>query len=240
MSRAQEYVAQSKNLFEYWKNKPASGTINHTEGVFISDGIVDPDSWFSQEVRPLFLLKEAYNGDADWDLVNHLQNSTSRCGATWRRVSQWTEGLLKTTAKEIFPFQKQTTVTYGNEFLRQIAVMNVKKSGGQHSSDEQELLMYAEYDKLELYEQLLIIDPTVIICGYTIECLNRIMPERVKEYAGQSPNLFYFTELKGHPVLVLDYWHPSNQYPDFMNYYGLMGAYQQALKQLELEAQNDR
>lgn len=230
MSREQEYAVQSKNLFDRWKNKPALGVINHAEGVFISDGVVDPERWFSQEIRPLFLLKEAYNGDADWDLASHLLHSTSRCGATWRRVSQWTEGLLKTTARDIFPFQKQSVIAYGNEFLRKIAVMNVKKSGGQHSSDEQELLMYAEYDKLELYEQLVAIDPTIIVCGYTIECLNCIMPQRVKEYAGQSSNLFYYTELNGHPVLVLDYWHPSNQYPDIMNYYGLMGAYQQALK----------
>ena len=94
-------------------------------------------------------------------------------------------------------------------------------------------LEYAEYDKLELYEQLQIVDPTVIVCGYTIQCLNRILPVAVKERAGQSPNLYYWTEINQHPVLILDYWHPSNQYPDFMNYYGLVGAYQQALKDEE-------
>ena len=233
MNRAEMYAIQCENLFGYWKSKPASGPINHSEGVFISDGVVDPDTWFNQECRPLFLLKEAYNGEADWSLTSHLRENTERCGATWRRVSQWTEGLLNTTRDAIYPFWQQGTVRYGNEFLRRIAVMNVKKSGGKNRSNDQELLEYAEYDKLELYEQLQIVDPTVIICGYTIQCLNRILPTAVKERAGQSPNLYYWTEINQHPVLILDYWHPSNQYPDFMNYYGLVGAYQQALKDMK-------
>ena len=40
-------------------------------GIFISDGVVSPEIWYSQNVRIVFLLKEAYtkNGDSDWDLV---------------------------------------------------------------------------------------------------------------------------------------------------------------------------
>lgn len=45
----------------------------------------------------------------------------------------------------------------------------------------------------------------------------------------QNSNLYYFTRLNGHDVIVLDYYHPSNRYPDIMNYYGLIGSYQQAL-----------
>lgn len=45
-----------------------------------------------------------------------------------------------------------------------------------------------------------------------------------------NQNLAYHITLNGHDVLVLDYWHPANQYPDIMNYYGLMSIYQQALK----------
>ena len=243
MTRAERYKIQIDGLFQYWKRKPVSGSVNHSEGVFISDGVVDPDTWFNQECRPLFLLKEAYNGESDWSLTNHLREGTERCGATWRRVSQWTEGLLNTTKDAIHPFWQQGTVRYGNKFLRRIAVMNVKTSGGKKRSNDQELLEYAEFDKLELSEQRQLVNMfclmhiPVIICGYTIQCLNRILPIAVKERAGQSPNLYYWAEINQHPVLILDYWHPSNQYPDFMNYYGLVGAYQQALKE---EENNDR
>src|SRR5574344_1632427 len=42
---------------------------------FVSDGVVDPDTWFSSDIRPLFLLKEAYSDetDADWSICNYLK-----------------------------------------------------------------------------------------------------------------------------------------------------------------------
>ena len=232
MDPVKEYQEQNATLFARWKNKPAHEQIDHANHVFISDGVVCPERWFSQEVRPLFLLKEAYNGDADWSLTDHLLNEKKNCNATWRRVTQWTRGLLNTTADAIFPYQARENFIFGNEYLQQIAAVNIKKSGGQSSSAKDDLRAYAEYDKAELYEQLQIIDPTLIICGYTMDYLNIIMPEPIKLKAGQSENLFYYTQLNDHDVLVLDYWHPSNQYPDIMNYYTLMGIYQQALRTL--------
>lgn len=231
MDRVQRYNEHCSALFEYWKQKQAFGQIDHANNIFISDGVVCPEIWFSQEIRPLFLLKEAYGWHNDGDLIkDHLLTQGSMSGyPTWRRVTQWAEGLLKTTAEAIYPYTKQKNCTFGNEFLKHIAAVNIKKSGGVEKSNADDLMAYAKHDKDELYEQIQIIDPTVIICGYTMEYLNIIMPEPIKEWAGQSQNLFYRTQLNGHDVLVLDYWHPSNQYPDIMNYYTLMGIYQQAL-----------
>ncbi len=39
----------------------------------------------------------------------------------------------------------------------------------------------------------------------------------------KNSNLFYTVQINGHAAIVLDYWHPSNQFPDLLNYYGLMG-----------------
>ena len=121
---------------------------------------------------------------------------------------------------------------FGNPYLRQAAVVNVKKSGGEKVSDYKEIQRYAEYDRRELRREIELIDPTVIVCGYTISALNIIMETPVKEYANaeqQNSNLFYTVQINGHAAIVLDYWHPSNQFPDLLNYYGLMGSYQQAL-----------
>ena len=89
------------------------------------------------------------------------------------------------------------------------------------------ILQYAEYDRTELRREIELIDPTIIVCGYTITSLNVIMGYNIKDR--QNSNLYYFTRLNGHDVIVLDYYHPSNRYPDIMNYYGLIGSYQQAL-----------
>ena len=48
-----------------------------------------------------------------------------------------------------------------------------------------------------------------------------------------NENLYYTIRLDQRDVLVLDYWHPVNQYPDIMNYYSLMAIYQKALKDRE-------
>ena len=69
MNKSEQYQQDIGNHFKAWKSKPPCDGINHPASVFISDGIVCPGQWFSQKVRPLFLLKEAYHGSGDWDLI---------------------------------------------------------------------------------------------------------------------------------------------------------------------------
>lgn len=231
MDRILQYNQQMEKLRSRWKEKAPKGNIDHSKNIFVMDGVVCPERWFGQEVRPLFLLKEAYGWKTDGDLIkDHLKTDERIKKSTWRRVTRWAYGLLNTTAEHICPFGvNDESMYFGNEYLQRIAAVNIKKSNGQKSSDKAEILQYAEYDKAELLEQIKIIDPTVIVCGYTISALNIIMPQPVKNYDAPEENLFYFTTVNGHQVIVLDYWHPSNRYPLHMDYYGLMGIYQQAL-----------
>lgn len=230
--KIRNYQEQSEALFREWKAKEPADCIDHRKHVFVSDGIVCPEHWFSQEVRPLFLLKEAHGKPSDCDLIrDHLMtNSVMKNHATWRRVTQWTYGLLNTTADKICPYREFSgKLSFGNAHLQQIAAVNIKKSDGKSKSDDGELLAYARYDREELNRQIQLIDPTVIVCGYTCRFLSEIVGTDLKQERNQ--NLFYTWRLNGHDVIVLDFWHPSNHYPDLMNYYSLMGIYQQALKQ---------
>ncbi len=238
------YIEENNALFAEWKKIMGSVSdrkeygiaateINHANTVFIRDGVVCPELWFAQRTRPLFLLKEAYNGDGDWDLSSdHLLtgNSASRM---WRRVSHWTYALLNTTAEELAPYDPGLDVSkYGNEHLRRIAVVNVKKSGGNNSSSMDEIRSYAWFDAERLWKQLSLCDPTVIVCGYTGSALD-IIAERMtgrKVRDTYNENLYYTMELNGNKVLVLDYWHPANHFPKEMNYFGLAAVYQLGLK----------
>lgn len=216
------------------KKQQVTAQIDHRGHTFIRDGVVCPETWFAQEIRPLFFLKEAYGGDQDWDLVDDLRDGSRkiRGSQTWRRISEWACGLMATTGDAILPYRSWEPIThYDNPYLRQIAVINVKKSGGKPKSDPNEILAYAVFDSHWLYRQMEICDPTVILCGYTGEMLDSIVKDSTGKpvKADHNPNLYYHMELKGHDVLVLDYWHPANQYPDMMNYYTLMAIYQQAL-----------
>ena len=242
---ANEYIKASKKLFQEWKErtgkiectikkKPVSLEIDHLNSIFVTDGIVCPEKWFSQSVRPLFLLKEAYNGESDWDLIEDtLTNENRHIRKIWKRVSEWTRGLLETTGENIAAYTsyEQDISKYNNEYLKSIAVVNIKKSRGKEISDMDEIRAYAEFDKKLLKAQLALCDPTVIICGYTASCIDSIFDIEMRSEC--NDNLYYFITLNGKQVVVIDYWHPSNQYPDIMNYYGLMNSYHLALKNSE-------
>lgn len=239
MSRLVEsYIEQSNHLFKEWKGKTISGdielskdhlVIDHRNSVFIKDGVVCPKKWFSNNIRPLYLLKEAYGGDKDWDLIKEWLLSDNQMTKMWNRVAQWTVGLMSTTSTTINPYSKYKSGTFvENEILSNIAVINIKKSKGTKNSNWEEIEKYAEYDRIELLQEIEICDPTIIVCGYTSKPLEIILGNNFRKEWNQ--NCFYHVALNNHDVLVIDYWHPANQYPDIMNYYTLMNIYQLALK----------
>lgn len=236
MNNLNHYQSEIEDLFVNWKKKKnENGNINHRDGVFIRDGVVCPEEWFSQTIRPLFLLKEAYAGEQDWNLCKEQLLSTDRkMSHMWMRVCQWTEGLFNTTKDKISVYhQGMYDKYYGNEWLKRIAVVNVKKSGGENESSMEEVNEYAEYDCEEIRKEIEICDPTIIICGYTISSLNIVFRQKIKDYHNPDDNWIYCMTINNHSVIVIDYYHPANQYPDLMNYYGLMNIYQLALKRKE-------
>ena len=184
--RAAVYRREADLLFRSWKEKHARAGLDQTAGVFVRDGVVCPAQWFAQPVRPLFLLKEAYHGSRDWDLVqDHLLPMDRVRGRTWRRVALWTYGLLHTTAGRLCPFAEAAAET-GDTLLRAMAVMNVKKRSGQTRSHMAEIRQYAAADRAELYRQLQLCDPTVLVCGYTISALGHILPGPAAERPRRS------------------------------------------------------
>lgn len=208
------YEWNINRLLEYWKQQP-----HHANSVFIKDGVVCPQKWFSNQKRPLFLLKEAYGESDDWDLRKYLV-SQNKIKKLWSRISEWTYGIMNSDTG-IQPYKKCSGQTFSDDDnLKDIAIINVKKSNGRTFSDGNDIIDYAEKDRLELLKEIELCDPTIIICGYTSKALEIIYGENFrKDY---NENLFYHIELNGHDVLVYDYWHPANHYPDLMNYYGLI------------------
>ena len=228
-----EYNKKIENLFSKWQNKAPFNGIDHSDR-FIKDGVVCPEKWFSQEVRPLFLFKEAYTtkGDNEMkDLIkDHLIRTDNPIDKMWERVSDWTRGLMfLSETGEILPFASQEKIKfYGNEYIQKIAVMNIKKSSGAKESERENLLKYADYDAEEIYMQLEICDPTVIVCGYTGEYLiDYVFKEKKEEIINnrskfEQDHYIYKCRLNGKEIPVVNFWHPANQFPDIMNYYCLM------------------
>ena len=104
------YNRKIEKLFSEWILKGKSGTINHNADGFIKDGIIKPHIWFQSECRPLFLLKEAYNGNGSkdsWDLCEWIRSdgeSVSKI-STWMTISLWAKGIIETSAEKLYHFE---------------------------------------------------------------------------------------------------------------------------------------
>lgn len=162
-----------------------------------------------------------------WALNDELREE-GPWSAIWNRVSEWSYGINNSSAVEIAPYQALSEKV-ANEYLRRVAVMNIKKSGGEHSSIYEEISAYASADSEEIIREIELIDPDIIICGSTFSDINNILGEPMKK--GSNENWFYYSNaINGKTRLFIDFYHPANRYPKLLNYYGIVGIYQQALK----------
>jgi len=236
-------ITSLEELMAHWKNKQPFATtyvhnkketklvIDHQKNFFIPDGIVDQSAWndLPHGQKILFILKEAYETDPtkpSWSLNDELREY-GPWSSIWNRVSEWAYGILNTSTTTIAKY-RDLEKSSANLYLRKIAVMNIKKSAGVSNSVEEEIAAYADADAKELLREIELIDPDVVVCGYTFGDINRISGSTVKQ--GSNENWFYFTDaIGGKERLFIDYYHPANQYPKLLNYYGIVGIYQQAL-----------
>ena len=220
---ADRYKEEIGILFKEWKAEA------DTQGTaFITDGVMDPEKWFSQATRPLFLLKEAYGENSDWDLATDhvlLGRPITKDYKMWKRISLWSAGMLSSDYKLPHRYNPGNAEfsEFGNNHLHQIAVVNIKKYCGKKTSDNSEIEQFAIKDKRFLQREIELCDPTVIVCGYTANALLQVFDFGKRK--SWNDEYYYHFELNGHEVLVLDYYHPANQYPEIMNYFTLMHIY---------------
>lgn len=230
-----------KELFQLWKTKDKYDTyfvesntkieitINH-RNVFIEDGIINPEIWKDKTSGKhiLFILKEAYGGEGDWSLSEEVKKNAP-WSAVWNRIVEWTYGISLTTVNTIARYEpSKISLEKPNPWLNQIAVLNIKKSGGKSQSYYGEIAAYADYDSAEIIRQIEIINPDIIVCGATFGDVNRIMGNPCQK--GECDNWYYYSDAIGNRErLFIDYYHPANRYPALLNYYGIVSIYQQAL-----------
>jgi len=241
--KVDQYNRSHTKLLEGWKKKHKDKGRNK----FVSDGVVCPEKWFSQTVRPLFLLKEAHagqdGGETDWNLIGCLNSVEESKGRIWSAVAEWQHALENTTADSIPFFDSwlgdgsKNVNTYRDikcGLLKKCAVINVKKSNGQKRSDDSDLMNFIEEDWDLLKKQIEIVDPTIILCGSTFHLLIEWQKRNIEKRIF-SDNIANFSDEKGCYLIggktVIAYYHPSNHYPAALNYYGLAGMYHYYLKE---------
>lgn len=226
-SKEEDYIIKQDELFDEWRQEEL-----HKGKVFNRDGIVNPYKWFESERRVMFLLKEAYHGATyeynEYDLAEDLyKNGPWDKDNIWNRVAEWANGLIK-CEKDYLPPYRGLSKEKANKIIQKIAVVNIKKSDGKPNSEWEEIEKYADDDKEKLYKQIELIDPTIIVCGFTFGALKKVISESEIKHAVEEKKNGIFTW--GNRVII-DYYHPANHFPIVLNYYGLIGIYMDFLNQ---------
>lgn len=202
-----------ESLFDVWEQKHIETGYKR----FIRDGIVDEEWWLQPQNMPkiCFFLKEARTErEEGYNLVRDLYEY--KPWKMWQKVAIWTQAIQSAFVGEQ-AYNEEQVKSKPHAAVRQIAVVNVKKSDGLAESDKRDLWKYMQEDKEELKKEFEIINPDIIVCGSTFEMLKEILGEEAEVEKTQDI-LYGFWRDK----LIINYYHPACHYPNRVNYYALM------------------
>ena len=141
---------------------------------YIQDGIVNIENWRKQQIRPLFIGKEAYyNGEnTNWAIKNWLDDTPEdACRAsprTWQTTAYTSFGLQH-------GFENYSSIPWPHEdtrvidALRTIAFINVGKLGGDTTTSWNRLDTLYRQNALILHDQIEFYQPNVIIGWSTLD-----------------------------------------------------------------------
>lgn len=199
-------------LFEEWEKRHLEKGYKR----FIRDGIVNEDWWFQEQSVPkiCFFLKEARTQEEGYNLVKDLYKREP--WKLWQRVAIWTQAIQLSFTGER-PYDVDKIQMKSHEAVRQTAVVNVKKSNGLAESEGEDLWKYVHEDKDLLKRELELVNPDIILCGYTFGMLSEVLGDEL-EMDGTADTMYAFWKDK----LIIDYYHPACHYPNRVNYYALM------------------
>ena len=217
-------MKELNDLFDTWEKRHFDAGYKR----FIRDGIVN-EEWWSQEQRVpkiCFFLKEARTEqEQGYNLVQDLYNYEP--WKLWQRVAVWTQAIQLAFSGER-AYDEDKIRMKAHEAVKQTAVVNVKNSNGLAESQGDDLWQYVRDDKDLLKKELELINPDIIVCGYTFGMLSEVLGNEL-DMDGTIDTMYGFWKDK----LVIDYYHPACHYPNRVNYYALLSICRLAKEEWE-------
>lgn len=143
---------------------------NDTDNAIFEDGIVDLESYTSAPTRILWILKEAVDeyGSRKYDatLIDENIRHGQVCD-TLRKMAYAAYGILnrKYSWEDIPEF-----CDGAGESLKQVAIINVKKTAGNPESDPGQILEAFDRFKELIFKQVDAYQPDVVIFGFPNVC----------------------------------------------------------------------
>jgi hypothetical protein len=209
---------KENRLFKEWAKK-------HDE--FSPDGVINEKSYLASNPKLLFLLKEVNSVDG-FDLRQVVRKGGR--SQTWDNMARWIY-TIRNIDREIHwaELEKINTAKIKRELFKSICVMNIKKSPGGHTTNNNELWKIAAEDEEFLNRQFHIYydDPLsrpdiTIACGTaTSHTFNELVKmENASEWKITSRGIYFYTY--GTNNLFIRYAHPEARIQDSLLCYGLI------------------
>jgi len=159
------------------------------------DGIIDPDTFASQKIKILWILREP-NGN-NFDYMKYLKNPTvyNKWKASFGLVVQASYAILQEECEQK-PAPNPSKVVH--EIMPKIAIINIKKTGGKATINADELLAYSVEHQAEIEAQIVEISPDLVIFAGT------------KKYVTSS-TIQNIVEKLSKPVKFISSYHPNQK-----------------------------
>lgn len=205
-----EYKNQIDILFDKWKKEGYKHELYQKEGNrFSDDGIVDYIEWEKSKPRILFLLREDYSKDGDYEPCWGITVGNKPFS---KNIARW-RGIIKELYKDA---NKQLTIDNIElpKGINDIALVEVKKLNEGNSSTPYKVVMeWGEEDKIFIKEQIEIINPDIIFCcstgdAYADHLYNNNEWESLFKMDIASKK---YRSYKDYNRLIIDFYHPSTR-----------------------------
>lgn len=176
------------------------------------DGVVDEETFQKQPIKTLFLLKEVNDPKMSQDWVDFMENTKAQASVetlypTWPNVCLWMEALKHPDVSymDCMTAEGYFDTKHLQRNLLDIALVNIKKTAGDGSSEHDEIMDAARKYGHVVLEQIKMIAPTLVVCGGTFDYAKEITGVAQKEIKIFPTGTEYFYS---HGVLYLRFVHP--------------------------------
>lgn len=205
-------IRQLENeLFEEWKKKYAHDS-------FVIDGCPNPDVYSKESRKVIYVLKDGNLGRPDLskpleerihDQRDELENNPP---LWWRTMAIWSFFIRNKFAT----YESGESSISDQDSIRQSlsrhCVVQLKKTWGGGSVQNETLQNVASSDRSEILRQLSIYQPNFIVACGNGEQLADVYRCSKSDYSKSSSGVGYWKiELNEKPCFIIDFCHPSNR-----------------------------
>jgi len=166
----------------------------------------------------LFLLKEPNSPhDIGWSIPGELQKQVRSAEfatgfpTTWRAGGKWSYAIHHFWPSREWPKWYELGDKESLEGVAQLAMTNLKKTGGTGEANQRTVAEYARKTKDIWTRELEIMDPQLILCCGTYWIVAHSLNVEIRKLVDEAGTAFYYSGLpvNGHLSLVVDFRHPA-------------------------------